>query len=232
MYGSLVYSKDTGLAVHFASWEFEPSVGEEELAARARTVAAFIKKECSGDKAEQQKRIGEDLGYIVPHVRADELNMALNMCRAHNILPDARREKRMDAIKTTIDGLFADLKSPPADLVQSLQVLRRMGTLMPDAFQKTFLETIAVRFRTNLLVDHRKIPPEYKSLLAFMAELGKLTADQKIDEARLVQIGSLLLSVVLSRPPSAFESLKKQITQALSGKGKANVFMRMTSWWP
>ena len=224
MYGYLTFAKDIGLQMHTPFWRYHEAVDAKEIAARQVLVSRFIEKECTGDTDKQRKQIQEDLAYIVPHVEEGELNLAFFMCRAHNLLPDAKRKKRLDAIDTIIRDLFGDIKAPGSELVATLAALKRMGILVPDAFQKNYLRSTATSIRAQLVATLA----DYKPLVIFLGELGKLADDPKADEEtkkRTMQLLGRAGSIVLSRPMSEFASLKTLLPQAFKDKHKKHVLL-------
>lgn len=224
MYGYLTFAKDIGLQMHTPTWQYHHAVDAKELAQRQAFVNRFIDKECAGDTDKQRKQIIDDLGYIVPHVKEGELNLALFICRAHNLLPDAKRKKRLDAIDTIIQDQFGDIKAPTAELVGMLAALKRMGILMPDAFQKNILRSLATAIRAPLVATL----PEYKPLLMFLSELGKLAENPKAGEEmkkRTMKLIGRAGSIVLSRPTGEFAYLKTLLPQAFKDKHKKYVLL-------
>jgi len=225
MYGWLTFTKDNELVLSIPGWGLQyPPCSNDEVALRQREAAKFVEQQCANEKHREQ--IAAHLKYIVPHVHKNDLEFALYMCRAHYILPEALQQERLAFIDTIIKDLFDDLKSPSADQVR--RVLSGMGILMPDAFQETILKELAAESRTQMLDEEEVVLPENCGHLHFIGTLGSMMVDSTANEAtqnsQLVFLRQLV-RVLLSRPVSERESLKKQMTEALNDKNKANVLL-------
>jgi len=237
MYGRLTYSEDRGLKLTLPIWKVQETCSEEELKSRRHDADQFVKQECAKDTQEQREQIQADLRYIVPHVLTDgdgaqkkeDFDFALYMCRAHNILIESQRRKRRKVIKTAVDGIFADLKSPSKDQREKVEVLKRIGKLMPDGFQRPLLVSLAVGLRRDMLVKDQKAP-ENEAISDFLRQLYLVTLDPKADDATRKRQSILfdsLSNVWLSRPFGEWrENSKQQLIEALSSKKhEANVFL-------
>jgi len=230
MYGWLTYEGKALMWLTIPGWVLQDlPCSKEEVALRQRAAGEFVKHECSKDAQEQRDRIKEDLDCIVPHVRADVLDFALYMCRAHHMLLDAQRQKREEVIEGIIEGIFGDdLKSLSADQVSMLNVLRRVGILMSDAFQKTQLGALTAKFRMRMLSDKFTANlPENVGFLRFGAKLGLTVKDQKETDETIrnsqEEFYCWLMHALLSRPASKCESLKMQMMEVLNDKNMAYV---------